>query len=62
MKQMQHTYDHRPANDDNAGTRSIRRWTIGRGRFVADYLSHGQFVARHFVARQFVVYIKTFNV
>ena len=29
-----------------AGTRSIRRRTIRRGLFVADYSSHGQFVAR----------------
>ena len=39
------------------GDRTIRRWTIRRGRFVADYSLHGQFVTRHFVARQFVVYI-----
>ena len=30
---------------------TIRRRTIRRGQFVADYSSHGQFVAGQFVAR-----------
>ena len=43
------------------GTRSIRRKTIRRGQFVADYSSHGQFVAKQnslrgqFVANVFLL-------
>jgi hypothetical protein len=32
------------------GARRIRRRTIRRGQFIADYSSHGQFVAGQFVA------------
>ena len=36
------------------GDWTIRRRTIRRGRFVADYSSHGQFVAWTISRRQFV--------